>query len=149
MKELQHHRNRGPAMLLKEIIARTRDYERLDGVSPAEALLSVLIDLFTRPDGREAIDPGTVQQAWEKLTRDLSVPEWLTESQTLSDGIDVLAANLMEAARHDLATALRAVSQPCFEGAMHSPDIAFDRLHELDDVPQPGADSRLWVSRPV
>jgi len=136
-------------MRAKEIIAQARAYERMDGISVAEALLSVVIDLFTGSAAEEAVDARVVLQAWKKLTRELTVPEWLAESQKLSDGIDVLAANMVEAQRHDLAVVLRAISQPRFEGSVRSADVELDRLRQTEPPAQPANDNLLWVPRTV
>src|SRR4051812_5863385 len=98
-------------MRVSEIVAAARELERQDDASPAEAMLGVLVDLFTggTADDVTELRPDCVQRAWEKLTRDLSVPDWLLESQALAEGVDVLAANLVEAGREDLAAQLRSL----------------------------------------
>lgn len=134
-------------MRANEIVAQARGYERSDGAAPAEALLNVLIDLFTAGEPAEAVRPQDVQRAWEKLTRDLGVPDWLLQSQTLADGLDVLAANLVEAGRADLAASLRALHEPRFEGAVRSPEVPVERLRQLGAEEPPPGDGRLWVPR--
>jgi hypothetical protein len=130
-----------------EIVTRARDYQRTGGASPAEALLGVFIDLFTGPESPSALQPEEVRRAWERLTRDLSVPDWLLQSQALADGVDVLAANLAEAGRDDLAAALRSLREPRFEGAARSAELPVERLRRLGDEEPAPADSRLWVPR--
>ncbi len=138
-------------MKVKEIVARARWYERYDEASPADCLLSVMIDLFTDESDDERLDARTVQQAWEKLTRELSVTEWLEQCQAFTGGVDILAGNLAEAGRRDLAATLRTVAQPRFEGAARSPEVDIDRLRRLDDAPDivtgVAADGRLWARR--
>ncbi len=137
-------------MKAKEIVARARWYEQYDDASPAECLLAVLIDIFTdEMDEAEEDDLNarTMQQAWERLTRDLSMAECLDEHQTFIDGVDVLAGNLAEAGRRDLAATLRTIARPRVEGAAHSTEIDVTQLRQLDDVPDPQTDGRLWVPR--
>jgi len=137
----------------KEIVSRARAYEKEADAWPAEALLSVLIDVFTGAEAGQyeepgaEVDPSAVQAAWEKLTRDLSVPDWLLESQALADGVDVLAANLTEAGRPDLAAALHALHEPRFEGATRSPDVTREHLRTVDEGVTGPDDGRLWVPR--
>jgi hypothetical protein len=134
-------------MRANEIVAQARNYERTDDLAPAEALLSVLIDLFTAGEPAEPVRPQEVQRAWELLTRDLGVPDWLLQSQALADGVDVLAGNLLEAGRLDLADSLRALHEPRFEGAVRSPELPAERLRTLGvDEPAP-TERRLWVPR--
>jgi hypothetical protein len=131
----------------KEIVARARAYEKEEDAGPAEALVSVLVDIFAGMEAEPDVDPDAVQQAWERLTRDLSVPDWLLESQALADGVDVLAANLTEAGRPDLAAALHALHEPRFEGATRSPDVSRTHLRPIDEGVAAPDDGRLWVPR--
>ncbi len=134
-------------MKAKEIVARARWYEQYDDASPAECLLSVLIDLFTDEMEEEDLTARTVQQSWERLTRELSMTECLDERQAFSDGVDVLAGNLAEAGRRDLAATLRTIAQPRVEGAAHSDRVDVEQMRQLEDVPDPQTDGRLWVPR--
>jgi hypothetical protein len=134
-------------MKAKEIVARARWYERYDDASPAECLLSVLIDIFTDEAEEESLDASTMQLAWQRLTRDLSVAQCLEQHQAFSDGVDLLAGNLAEAGRRDLATSLHSIAQPRLEGAAHSDAVDVDRLRRLEDGPEPQGDDRLWVPR--
>jgi hypothetical protein len=131
-------------MKAKEMIARARWYEQFEDASPSECLLSVLIDIFTDEIDDEEVEARTVEQTWERLTRDLAVPEWLEQCQTLNDGVDVLAGNLAEAGRRDLAAMLRSISQPRFGGASRSPDLESGLLRRLDDAPARQGERRLW-----
>ncbi len=132
-------------MKAKELIARARWYERFEDASPADCLLSVLIDIFTDETDDEELEAKIVQQAWERLTRDLSVPEWLEACQTLTDGVDVLAGNLAEAGRRDLAATLRTISQPRFGAAARSSDVEHDLLHRMGEAPPRPTQRRLWA----
>ncbi len=134
-------------MRANEIVAQARGYERTDDLEPAEALLSVLIDLFTAGELAMPVRPEEVQRAWELLTRDLGVPDWLLQSQALADGVDVLAGNLVEAGRPDLAESLRALHEPRFEGAVRSPEVPAGRLRMLESEEPAPTDRRLWVPR--
>lgn len=134
-------------MRANEIVAQARNYERTDEATPAEALLSVLIDLFIGAEPAVPVRPQEVQRAWELLTRDLGVPDWLLQSQALADGVDVLAGNLMEAGRPDLADSLRALHEPRFEGAVRSPEVPAERLRVLGSEQPAATDRRLWVPR--
>lgn len=134
-------------MRTKEIVSRARAYVQADDALPAEALLSVLIDLFTGECVTEGVAPDAVQSAWEKLTRDLDVPAWLLASQALADGVDVLAANLIEAGRPDLAAGLRTLHEPRFEGAAHSADVSRESLRPVAEGFMAPEDGRLWAPR--
>jgi len=133
-------------MKSKNLVARARAYEWEEDASPAEGLLSVLIDLCLAPGAIVDLTPDTLDHAWDKLTRDLSVPDWRDESQALAEGIEVLTANLLEAGREELAEQLRAVGDIRFEAAAHSPEAEEERLLRAHDSAQAG-DSRLWVPR--
>ena len=137
-------------MRVREIVARARAYERVEDAWPAESLLSVLIDLFTSPEpgAAEELAPDDVQRAWQKLTRDLSVADWRIEARAFADGVDVLAANLTEAGADDLASHLRALHEPRFEGATQSPDVSRESLRTIDEAPAPATEeSVLWAPR--
>ncbi len=137
-------------MRVREIVARARAYERAEDAWPAESLLSVLIDLFTSPEpgAAEELTPDDVQRAWQKLTRDLSVADWRIEARAFADGVDVLAANLTEAGADGLATRLRELHEPRFEGATRSPDVSRESLRTIDEAAAAVAeDGVLWAPR--
>jgi len=137
---------------INEIVSRARAYAQADDAPPAEALLSVLIDWFTgdqpAAEALAGVAPDAVQRAWDKLTRDLDVPAWLLASRALADGVDLLAANLIEAGRPDFAAALRALHEPHFEGAARSADASRESLHPSDEGVATPPDDRLWAPRP-
>ncbi len=137
-------------MLAKEIVAQARAYQRDFDAPPADALLSVLIDQFTgeAADEQEPLEPSDLERARERLTRGLDVPEWLLASKALSDGIDVLADNLIEAGRLDLAAELGRVHAPRFDAGQRSPDFSPELLRQPAE-PAPPPDERLWLPRPA
>lgn len=136
-------------MRTNRIVSRARSYQEIYGASPAESLLDALIDAFTNDDSGQPVEPAAVQQSWEKLSRDLTMPEWLQESQVLVDGLAVLAANLLEAGRPDLGAMLRELHEPRFERAMHSPDVDIERLQEVESGAVGDGNPLLWVPRPA
>lgn len=137
-------------MNVKELVDWANDYADADGVSPAEAMLSVLIELYTSDllDDGESIDAETFRRAWDRITRECSVSDWLEQAQALADGVDALAAILCEVGRDDLATDLRDLSALRFEGAARSPDLDLNRIRRSQGSGAPTPDNRLWVPRP-
>ncbi len=128
-------------MQASEIVARARWYALYEHASPAEALLSVLIALFTDEDVAH-LSARSLQQAWERLTRARPLADCLQESRVFADGIDVLAANLAEAERRDLAATLRQVGQLRIAGAARSEAAVVQRPGRRDDVPVRQGDGR-------
>ncbi|MHB8576588.1 MAG: hypothetical protein ACYDCQ_14795 [Dehalococcoidia bacterium] len=140
-------------MYVKELVAWAREYEDADDASPAEAMLSVLIELYTCDvlDDDDAIDADVFHRAWVRLTRDLEVPDWLDQAQTLAEGVDVLAANLVESGRPELAAELREISTPRFDGAAASAelDVHLLRRQRAADAALDVAElERPWTPRP-
>jgi hypothetical protein len=138
---------------VKEFVAWAREYEDADDASAAEAMLSVLIELYTCDvlEDDDVIDADVFHRAWVRLTRDLDVPDWLDQAQSLAEGVDVLAANLVEAGRSELAAELREISTPRFDGAAASAELDLHlrrRQRAADAAPDVAEPERPWTARP-
>lgn len=104
---------------------------------PAEGLLGVLIDLFTVADEDPAAHADAVREAWARLTRRLDDRIRLHEQLALTQGVEVLAASLVEAGSAPLA----AVARDLFAPPAH--------LSEAAPLPAYAADAPLWVPQGV
>jgi len=98
-------------MQAKQIAARAEAYAQLERTGPAEGLLAALIDLFTVEGGSE-IAGDDVRAAWERLCRRLDERTRLYEQRLLQEGVELLAANLLEAGDAERAALARDLFPP-------------------------------------
>ncbi len=129
-------------MNAKAFAARAEEYARLEGGSPSNGLIAALIDLFTvRGDG-ENVDAEVVRAAWDRLSRRLDERARLREQLVLTDGVELLAANLVEAGEMDRA----ALARQFFPAVAH---VAPEPESAVEPVPSFAADNALWVAQPA
>jgi hypothetical protein len=117
-----------------DIVEAALAYEEEDGLPPGEAMLSVLIDLYTGFEEPDDLRDGTLRKAWERYTRDLEIEQWQAEWRVVQEGIEVLAANLHEAGDVDLAQNLRAQEPPMLDGTPLTAAGRSPRLRVIDEV---------------
>jgi len=132
-----------------DIVEAALAYEEEDELAPGEAMLSVLIDLYTGAGELEPLKPHTLRRAWERYTRDLDVEDWQAEWRVVHEGIEVLAANLQEAGDADLARNLRELQPPTLDGTPLTVAAPLPTLRPAVEAPQPRIDEPVYPSWPV
>jgi hypothetical protein len=120
---------------VNDIVEAALAYEEEDAITPGEAMLSVLIDLYTGEEEIDELGPQILRRAWERFSRDLDVSEWQSEWQTVRDGIEVLAANLQEAGDLHLARNLRDLEPPSLDGTPLTAAAPLAKLRRTDGGP--------------
>jgi hypothetical protein len=107
-------------MQAKQIVARAEAYAQMEHTGPAEGLLAALIDLFTVEGGSE-IAGDDVRAAWERLCRRLDERTRLHEQRLLQEGVELLAANLLEAGDAERAALARDLFPPPAQLTVETP----------------------------
>ena len=129
-------------MQARAFAARAEGYARDERTGPAAGLLAALIDLFTVAGEGENADAEVVRAAWERLTRRLDDRTRLREQLALSNGLDLLAANLLEAGDADGAAAARQLFPPIAHAAPAETE-------QPDPEPAFATDAALWARQPA
>ena len=130
------------AMHAKAFAARAEGYARLEGGSPSAGLIAALIDLFTVRGEGENADAEVVRAAWDRLAHRLDDRTRLREQLALTDGVELLAANLLEAGDADRAAVARQLFPPVAHPAPEPEPVG-------EPVPSFAPDSALWVAQPA